>query len=340
MALTNGQLAELLAIKSEDAEGFVRKALRRASRLAFVWPVEANDLYAEGESLKSLPGIGPYLEKLIADWFENAPDPAPPSHLRSGFLTLTEAKRIIDQHPGDSSLICSDLQMHSTMSDGASTVEELAEAAASIGHRFIAITDHSKTLKIAGGVDEEEFQRQGSLIDRLNKSAPVLILKSIEMNLSIEGTGDMPPSFLRNLDLVLGSFHSKLRLTQDQTPRYLAAIRNPDVDILGHPRGRIYNFRPGLPADWEKVFMAAADENKAIEVDCFPDRQDIDRNLLITARDAGCLISIGTDSHYAGQLRHIDLGKAAVLETGIPIDRVINTWEPARLIEWAKSHRA
>src|SRR5213596_1455376 len=121
----------------------------------------------------------------------------------------------------------------------------------------------------------------------LSKSAPhVTVLRSIEMNLNPRGEGDMSPGSLRSLDLVLGSFHSKLRVTEDQTARYLAALRNPHVHILGHPRGRVYNFRLGLAADWERVFAEAARLDKAVEVDAYPDRQDLDVKLLTLARDA------------------------------------------------------
>jgi hypothetical protein len=131
------------------------------------------------------------------------------------------------------------------------------------------------------------------------------------MNLNPRGDGDMSPDALRSLDLVLGSFHSALRTTEDQTERYLAALRNPDVHILGHPRGRIYNFRIGLTADWPRVFAEAARLDKALEIDCYPDRQDLNVELLKIARDHGTRISLGTDAHHAWQLEFIELGLAA-----------------------------
>jgi DNA polymerase (family 10) len=103
------------------------------------------------------------------------------------------------------------------------------------------------------------------------------------------------PAFLATLDLVLGAFHSRLRVTEDQTDRYLAALDNPTVHVLAHPRGRIYDFRLGLPADWGRVFERARQRDRAVEVDAFPDRQDLDRDLLAIARDTGVRISIGSD---------------------------------------------
>ena len=119
---------------------------------------------------------------------------------------------------------------------------------------------------------------------------------------------------LNKLDLVLGCFHSSLRKKDDQTERYIAALRNPAIHILGHPRGRIYNFRLGLSADWTKVFAVAAELDKAVEIDSYPDRQDMSLDLIKLARKAGCRISLGTDSHGESQLEFIEFGLAAALK--------------------------
>jgi histidinol phosphatase-like PHP family hydrolase len=159
------------------------------------------------------------------------------------------------------------------------------------------------------------------------------------MNLNPRGEGDMSPDSLRSLDLVLGSFHSALRTTEDQTERYLAALRNPHVHILGHPRGRIYNFRIGLKADWPRVFAEAARLDKALEIDCYPDRQDLNVELLKIARAHGTRISLGTDAHHAWQLEFIDLGLAAAIRAKIPTDRILNFMPILELKAWAKSPR-
>jgi histidinol phosphatase-like PHP family hydrolase len=115
-----------------------------------------------------------------------------------------------------------------------------------------------------------------------------------------------------------------LRRVEDQTKRYLAALNNPTIHILGHPRGRVYNYRLGLTADWPKVFDRAAKLGKAIEIDSYPDRQDLNHELLLQAKKAGCLISIDTDAHHPPQLDFIELGLAAALKAGIDPDRIIN----------------
>jgi histidinol phosphatase-like PHP family hydrolase len=155
------------------------------------------------------------------------------------------------------------------------------------------------------------------------------------MNLSPEGEGDMDPDVLAGLDLVLGAFHSRLRVTEDQTERYLAAVGNPSVHVLAHPRGRRWNTRPGLRADWPRVFAAAAEAGTAVEIDAFPDRQDLQVSLLEIARDAGPWISIGTDAHRPDELTHLEFGVAAAIAARFPRDRVLNTLTPERIRAWA-----
>jgi DNA polymerase (family 10) len=149
----------------------------------------------------------------------------------------------------------------------------------------------------------------------------------------------MEPQSLRQLDLVLGSFHSSLRKTEDQTERYLSAIRNPDVHVLGHPRGRIYNFRLGLTADWTQVFAEAARLDKAVEIDSYPDRQDINVALLRIAKHEGVRISLGTDAHHPWQLEFIDLALAAALTAKLPAERIVNFMALNDLRSWVERLR-
>jgi histidinol phosphatase-like PHP family hydrolase len=165
------------------------------------------------------------------------------------------------------------------------------------------------------------------------------VLRAIELNLNPQGEGDMSSESLARLDLVLASFHSALRKKEDQTERYLAALRNPDVHVLGHPRGRVYNFRIGLSADWPRVFAEAAALDKAVEIDCYPDRQDLNVALLRQVRDAGARVSLGTDAHDPSQFGFIELGLAAALKAGIPAERIINFMPLPDLLAWVKRLR-
>jgi histidinol phosphatase-like PHP family hydrolase len=340
----NSDLAELFALAAETAKMPLQKALRRASRKAFMWPEEASLLLEEGRDLTELPAVGPHLARLITGWIQNPPEVPPSPETRRGYLTLTEASSQLENNAKFASSVKGDLQMHTRWSDGSGTVEEMARAAAQRGHEYIAITDHSKGLKIAGGIDEQQLRQQAEEINAVNASTRaegmrVEVLRSIELNLNPRGDGDMDPRSLRDLDLVLGCFHSSLRKKEDQTERYLSALRNPDIQILGHPRGRIYNFRLGLTADWERVFGLAAELDKAVEIDGYPDRQDLNVDLLKLAKKAGCRISLGTDSHDPLQLRFIEYSLAAASLARVPSDRILNFMTARELREWVATLR-
>lgn len=322
MSLTNAQISELLALESDRQEDRKAKALRRASRMALEWPVEVAALVADGRSPTELVSVGPYTAGLIAGWLAGPPEVPDPPPLRAGFITLAAARAAMATEPGRVPL--GDLQMHTTSSDGNATLEEMVDACGR--YEFIGITDHTKGLPIAGGMDEEGFAAQGRMIDGLNerRGGPPRVLKSMEMNLDPEGNGDMEPEVFAGLDLVLGAFHSKLRLKDDQTARYQAAIRNPAVDVLAHPRCRMFNFRLGLSADWDVVFQTAADEGMVLEIDCHPNRQDLDVELLRVAKDYDVMFSIGTDAHSVEELAFMDLGVGASILAGIPRERILN----------------
>ena len=340
--LRNSDIAELLALEAESAKQPLQRALRRASRRAFLWPIEAADLYREGGDLTRLSGIGPYLGKLMLQWLRKEPVLADTPEIRNDFLTMTAAQGIREQTKGLFKAIRGDLQMHTTWSDGSASIQEMADAAASRGYSYIAVTDHAKGLKIAGGIDEGQLARQADEIAEVNRAMRkrgLRVLRSVELNLSPAGSGDLEGHHLQCLDLVLGCFHSALRRKEDQTERYLAALRNPFIHILGHPRGRIYNFRIGLRADWSRVFGLAAHLDKAVEVDCYPDRQDLNVKLLRLAKREGCRISIGTDSHGPSQLAFMDLGVAAISVAGIHPDRILNILQAEELLSWARRDR-
>ncbi len=338
--VTNADLAELLALEARDATGILQRALKRAARAAFLWPEEASELHRKGRRLTELHGVGPRIATMLQAWIENpvarAGDRDP---LRADFLTLAEARLILATDPGWLQRLCGDLHMHTTWSDGSGSVADMAEMGAQRSYRYVAITDHSVGLKIADGIDEAELLEQAAEIAQVNASIlrdgqAITVLRSIELNLNPQGEGDMSSEALARLDLVLGSFHSALRKKEDQTERYLAALRNPDLHILGHPRGRVYNFRIGLSADWPRVFAEAAALDKAVEIDCYPDRQDLNVELLGLVCEAGARVSLGTDAHDPSQLGSIELGLAAALKAGISADRIINFMPLADLLGW------
>lgn len=347
MSISNADLAEWLATRAAEAATPLRqKALKRAARSAFLWPLEAAELLASGRSLTELHSVGPFVAEQLRIGIETAParegarDP-----LRRDFLTMAEARAGLARNPSWQTRLRGDLQMHTQWSDGSGSVAEMAGAGSARGYEYIAITDHSKGLKIAGGIDEHALAEQAAEIATANnlsanEGKKLTVLRSIEMNLNPKGEGDMEPDALSRLDLVLGSFHSALRLKEDQTERYLAALRNRDLHILGHPRGRVYNFRLGLFADWPRVFAEAAKLDKAVEIDCYPDRQDLNVELLKLVRVAGARVSLGTDAHHPEQLEFIELGIAAALQAEIAPEKIINFLALPELKAWVAGLRA
>jgi histidinol phosphatase-like PHP family hydrolase len=342
--LSNGKLSELLALESEHhTQGSNKeKALRRASRLALFWPEEAYRLAEQDRPLTELQSVGPWVSSVLGAWLrsDDPPEPVEPPAVRRGFLTLAEVRETLaSAPPGWVDDLAADLQMHTTYSDGTVPLREMAASAFEYGYSFI---DHSKGLKIANGMDEAELAVQGAEIARLNEQLADdgrRVLHSIEMDLTPEGVEDMDPASLAPLDVVMGAFHSKLRLTEDQTDRYLAAMRNPHITTLAHPRGRIFNRRVGLWADWLKVFEEAAQQGKALEIDANPNRQDLDVELLELAVEAGCRISIGTDAHSVFELRFIEFGLALAIRAGVPRDRILNYQTVDDVVRWAKEIR-
>jgi histidinol phosphatase-like PHP family hydrolase len=343
LPLTNGELVELLARAADASDlGYQRRrALRRAARAALSWPEEAGALHLEGRPLTELRYVGPWLAATIAGWLEAPPALTDPPVLRRGFRTAAESHRVLAA-AADWPALRGDLQTHTLDSDGTTSVAAMAAAAAERGYEYLAITDHTQGLKIANGMDAVRLATQGEEIRRLNdafaaEASPFRLLRAMEMNLSPAGEGDMDVAVRADLDLVLGAFHSKLRVREDQTERYVAALRQPAVHVLAHPRGRIFNFRAGLSADWSRVFDVAAAEDRAVEIDAFPDRQDLDVELLELARASGTRISIGSDAHAPWQLAFAPLGSAAALMAAIPRERIVNFMTRDQLLAWSRA---
>ena len=167
--LTNASLAELLAREADKVKPPLTKAFRRAARRAFLWPEEAADLVRSGRSLTELQGIGPYLEKVIKNWIADPPPDLDPPALRENFLTFTEARSILAADPAWLASVKGDLQMHSTWSDGEGSITDMANAAVARNYEYIAITDHAKGLKIAGGIDERQLEQQAAEIETVNR---------------------------------------------------------------------------------------------------------------------------------------------------------------------------
>lgn len=339
--LTNADLGELLFATSREETDHRRRALTRASRAAWFWPEEAGELAASGRPLTELRSVGPWIAGLIEAWLEHPPAVPEPDETRRGFLTYAQVRRTLDADPAWESTPCADLQMHTTWSDGSLPLEEMVAAARSLGRPFVAITDHSQSLTVANGMTPDELAEQGRAIDELNRGFEregdaFRVLRSMEVDVFPDGTLDADDETLASLDLVLGAFHSKLRSKEDETERYLAALRQPRLHVLAHPKARMYGRRVGLVADWRRVFAEAASLGKALELDATPARQDLNVELATLAREEGVeWFSIGSDAHAASELEFLPFGMAIAALAGIPRERILNHRPVAFVRSWA-----
>ena len=345
MTLANDEVGELLLHAASQEADHRRRALERAGRTARFWPQEVHDLAANGRSLTELRAVGPWVAERIQGWLDDPPDVPAPDDTRTGYLTYARARRALGADPRWEATPHGDLQTHSTDSDGKVPLGEMAQAARESGRTFVAATDHSSSLRIARGMTPDELSDQGRRIDAMNATFadagdPFRVLRSIEMDVFTDGTCDMDPHDLEPLDLVLGAFHTKLRTTDDMTERYLAALRNPSVHVLAHPTARMYGRRPGLTADWPRVFEEAARLGKAIELDATPSRQDLNVELALLAVAAGVpWYTIGSDAHSIGELDFLPFGMATAALARVPLDRVLNYRPADEVIDWASNVR-
>ncbi len=237
-----------------------------------------------------------------------------------------------------------DCHSHSDWSDGGSPPAEMAWTAKELGHEYCVLTDHSPRLTVANGLSAERLRKQLDVIDVINRQlAPFRYLTGIEVDILDDGSLDQDPELLARLDVVVASVHSKLAMpAPEMTKRMLAAIENPNTDILGHCTGRMVmgregrnpKGRPESQFDAEAVFAACAEHSVAVEINSRPERKDPPKRLLRQAVAAGCLFSIDTDAHAPGQLDWQIIGCARAEECDVPAERVVNTWTLDRLLEW------
>ena len=261
--------------------------------------------------------------------------------LRDGFLSQAVAEWLLAA-PLDGAVDLADyrgdFQMHSSYSDGDQTLDEIVRACLALGYGCAAVTDHSYGLPVAHGMSMEAAARQHAEIDALNAryAKRFRLFKGVEANILPDGSLDLQEDERRLFEIVVAAPHSGLRGTADQTSRMVAAVSQPHVHILGHPRGRRFNARGGVHADWPRVFDAAARHGVAIEIDGSIERQDVDAGLAARAVAAGCTIALDSDAHAPLELVFARMAIAHARLARIPPDRVVNCWSDARILEWSR----
>ena len=314
-------------LERAQASSYRSEAFRGAARTLERTPADEVAVLQKAGALTDLPAVGsrtadvislamrgrpvPYLDELEQEHARpetQAPDPAA--------VELRAAVR-------------GDLHAHTEASDGVTPIQEMVLAALDLGHEYLAITDHSPRLTVANGLSAARLRGQMEQIATLNGAvAPFTVLTGIECDILEDGGLDQDPELLDELDVVVASVHSQLRMDRaGMTARMLAAIANPRTDVLGHCTGRRVLGRERPPSDFDAqaVFDACAEHGVAVEINCRPDRVDPPDELLALAVDAGCVFSIDTDAHAPGQLDWVLAGCERAAAHGIEASRVVTT---------------
>jgi putative hydrolase len=345
------------------------KAFRSAAAALSTLSAEEIEVRVAAGTLTELAGVGEVTARCVAESLAGEE----PVYLRR--LTATagvDVERAGEVGGATAALrtaLRGDCHLHSDWSDGGSPIEEMALAAVELGHEYMVLTDHSPRLTVARGLTAARLRRQLDYVAAINGSlggrdlrgesrpAGFRILTGIEVDILDDGSLDQEPELLAALDVVVASVHSGLRDDAARmTRRMLRAIENPHVDILGHCTGRKVpasavglagdgdrahragRTRPPSQFDAAAVFAACAAHDKAVEINCRPDRLDPPKRLLRQALEAGCRFSIDSDAHAPGQLDWLRFGCARAAQCGVSPDRIVNSWPADQLLDWAKAH--
>jgi DNA polymerase (family 10) len=235
--------------------------------------------------------------------------------------------------------IHADLHMHTTWSDGALSIREMAEEALKRGRQFIVITDHSYSLGVANGLSIERLMAQQEEIRRVDAemSGRIRVFHGTEMEINADGTLDFPDEVLARLDFVIASLHTSLRQPREQiTPRLLNAIRNPHVDLIGHPRGQLIPNREPADLDMDAVFEAAKESGIALEINANPHRLDLEAQYARRAVEMGIPLAINTDAHQASEMDLHYFGVMTARRGWVEAASVINTWTLEQFLTWVQ----
>jgi DNA polymerase (family 10) len=238
--------------------------------------------------------------------------------------------------------LLSELHSHSTWSDGRFSIEDMALAARERGYRLLAVTDHSASLGITGGLTPEGLEQQRVEIDAVQRKLgdSIRLLQGAEVEIRADGLLDYPDEVLAKLDIVIASLHVSLRQPRERvTERLLNAIRNPHVNLIGHPTGRLIPDREGADLDMEAVLKAAAESGVALEISAHPARLDLDDIHARRAASLGIPLSLNTDAHSPADMDLVHFGLSVARRAWIEPPQVINTWEPDRLVEWLRKRK-
>jgi DNA polymerase (family 10) len=333
--ISNGWLAEaLFTLAESEPPGDRRLAFLRAGYTAF-----DSDGNADRDLLRNAPSwLQPLLRQLMAcqgkDALEAAVqrlrggETARRRITRQGYLSRSEMTEILrsgppELHPKRLRGAC---HWHTRHSDGKASLETMARACARRGNAWSMVTDHSRGLEVASGLDAEGVRLQRRRIDRWNDQhgEDHRLFQGLEIEVLEDGTLDVPQGERLEVECVVAAVHSHFDADRDQTERLIRAVDTPEVHVLAHPRGRHFHHRPGLKARWEKVFSACAEAGVAVEINGFPRRQDLDPDLSRLAVDCGCEILLASDAHAVPHLEFDAYAAAIAMRAEVPRDHILN----------------
>jgi DNA polymerase (family 10) len=234
-----------------------------------------------------------------------------------------------------------DLQMHTTWSDGAHSLAELAEAVRSKGYQYMAVTDHSRSATVAGGMNESQVHQAVAEVRRLNQRLTGFrVLAGCEVDIKGDGSLDFPDEILRQLDIVLVSVHSRFKMTREEmTARIVRAVRHPLVQVLAHPTGRLIGERAAYDLDMEAVLLAARQAGTAVEINASPSRLDLNDVHARRAKDLGIPVVISTDAHAIGHLDYMRFGVSVARRAWLTPREILNTLPEQELVAWLEKKR-
>jgi DNA polymerase (family 10) len=229
------------------------------------------------------------------------------------------------------------IHQHTMASDGRNTIVEMAAAGAAMGYEYMAITDHSRALAMTNGLTVERLRQQIRDVREAEQSAGIGLLAGSEVDILADGTMDFPDDVLAELDIVIGSVHSRFNLSREEmTARVLKAVDNPHVDFIGHPTGRLINSRDPFELDIDAVIEAAAATNTALEINASPERLDLNEWDARKAAQAGVRLAINTDAHHTSHLGLMKYGVSIAQRAWVEAAQVVNAWPYSELMAWLR----
>jgi histidinol phosphatase-like PHP family hydrolase len=352
--VTNGRVASALLALAAAEEPTARRAAeyRAAARTLRQLGI---DLFGRRVAVSSLPGVSARAADAIASFLACGSDESvgdalaamldradPAAHRKADFLSQADVDRILSAPGGLSHAdLRGDVHLHTDRSDGRMPLASLHRALEARGDAYALLTDHARDCAVAGGLFPADFRAQRREVDALNaRGGTFTMFLGAEANIAEDGTLDVTPANVPELEAVVASVHTDLRSPRDQTARLVRAIETPGVAVLGHPKGRLYDLRGGLRADWPRVFAAAAARGVAIELNGCPERLDLPPALARLAVESGCLFSVSSDAHAAAHLSFLDFGLAVARLAGVPAPRVVNAFSRDRFLDWLEERRA